>query len=215
MTEQSADCINVPNATPAAFESLVDYLITDTVKIDATSGHAFLVMQLARKYQVKRLEMMCLQSIESSLGPDNVTQLLGGAHETQNDRLLSQCRQYIVTHGADVKENGGLDEVDSIGLVKGLLSDSIDRCAHLEQQWSLSEQRVALSEEECKELRLASHDASWPSEVGDVLDVQQEQVRAFSVYACVVIKDGYSRPRLHILCLFSRCLRSYHYTKHS
>ena len=134
MVEHEAECIVVPDATPAAFESLISYLISDDVQIDTSSGHAHKVLQLARKYQVTRLELLCLQAIEVSLGPHDVVQLLEAAHATSNERLFAQCRQYVVDHGAEVKRSGGLEELQDFGIAKGLLSDSIDRCTHLEQR---------------------------------------------------------------------------------
>ena len=50
MCEHEAERIIVPDATAAAFETLIDYIISDQVEIDTTTGHAFEVMQLARKY---------------------------------------------------------------------------------------------------------------------------------------------------------------------
>lgn len=68
MTETAADTITVPDASPAAFESLVDFLLADQITIDTNTGHAFEVMQLARKYQVLRLEVcQCLFPVSTSL----------------------------------------------------------------------------------------------------------------------------------------------------
>ena len=91
-------------------------------------------MELARKYQVNRLELLCLQAIESSLGPQNAVQLLEGAHTTHNERLFAQCRKYIVEHGAEIKSGGGLEELQALGVAKGLLGDAIDRCVQLKQE---------------------------------------------------------------------------------
>ena len=57
MTETAADTVTVPDASPVAFDSLVDFLLADQVTIDTNTSHAFEVMQLARKYQVLRLEV--------------------------------------------------------------------------------------------------------------------------------------------------------------
>ena len=38
----------------------------DTLNLDTTSQHAFEVMQLARKYQVRRLELLCMQAVPSA-----------------------------------------------------------------------------------------------------------------------------------------------------
>ena len=83
---------------------------------------------------MKRLELICQQAIECSLGPQNVVPILEGAHITQNERLFSQCRQYVAEHGLEVQARGGLDELQTLGMAKGLLADSIARCAHLQQE---------------------------------------------------------------------------------
>merc|ERR1712166_745654 len=141
--EHSGDTVPVPDANPEAFESLIAYLLTDDATVDTSTGHAWGVMELARKYQVKRLELMCLQAIEGSLGPQNAVQLLEGAHSTQNERLFAQCRQYIIEHGAEVKRGGGLEELHSIGVARGLLGDSIDRCAYFKQQCEQLKQQLS------------------------------------------------------------------------
>ena len=141
--EQIADTITVPDANPAAFETLIDYLLTDEATVDTSTGHAWGVMELARKYQVKRLELLCLQAIEGSLGPQNAVQLLEGAHTTHNERLFAQCRKYIIEHGAEVKRGGGLEELQAIGVARGLLGDSIDRCVYFKQQCEQLKQQLS------------------------------------------------------------------------
>jgi hypothetical protein len=136
LKETDAACIEVPDATPAAFKSFVEYLLTDQVIVDTRTGHAFDVLQLAHKYQVPRLKLLCQQAIEASLEPQNAVQLLGAAHVTENERLFDQCRQYIVQHGVEVKRSGGLEDVEDLGVARGLLGDAIDRCAHLERRCS-------------------------------------------------------------------------------
>ena len=78
----SGDTITVPDANPTVFQSFLKYLLTDDATVDASTGHAWGVVELARKRQVKRLELLCLQAIEGSLAPQNAVQLLEGAHST-------------------------------------------------------------------------------------------------------------------------------------
>ena len=74
--------------------------------------HAWGVMELARKYQVKRLELLCPQAIstEGGLGPQNAVLLLEGAHITHNEKLymFAQCWKCIIyrEHGVEVKQGG-------------------------------------------------------------------------------------------------------------
>jgi hypothetical protein len=137
--EYSGDTITVPDANPTAFQSLMNYLLTDNATVDTSTGHAWGVMELARKYQVKRLELLCLQAIEGSLAPQNAVQLLEGAHSTQNERLFAQCRHYITEHSVEVKRGGGLEELQGLGVARGLLGDAIDRCEQLQQRLSVLE----------------------------------------------------------------------------
>ena len=60
--DNGGDTIAVPDANPAAFQSLIDYLASDDATVDTSTGHAWGVMKLARKYQVERLELLCLQA---------------------------------------------------------------------------------------------------------------------------------------------------------
>lgn len=137
--EYSGDTITVPDANPTAFQSLMNYLLTDNATVDTSTGHAWGVMELARKYQVKRLELLCLQAIEGSLAPQNAVQLLEGAHSTQNERLFAQCRHYITEHSVEAKRGGGLEELQGLGVARGLLGDAIDRCEQLQQRLSVLE----------------------------------------------------------------------------
>ena len=101
---------------------------------------------------MKRLELLCLQAIEGSLGPQNAVQLLEGAHSTQNERLFAQCRQYILEHGVEVKRGGGLEELETLGVARGLLGDAIDRCAHFKQQSEQSKQQNEQLQQRLSEL---------------------------------------------------------------
>ena len=151
--DHSGDTITVPDANPAAFQSFIDYLLSDNATIDVNTGHAWGVMELARKYQVKRLELLCLSAIEDSLGPQNAIQLLEGAHTTYNERLFAQCRQYITDHSAEVKRSSGLEELQALGIAKGLLGDSIDRCAHFEHQCEQSKKHCERWMQQCDKLQ--------------------------------------------------------------
>ena len=90
--------------------------------------------------------MTCLQAIEGSMGARNVIQLLEVAHTTQNDRLLNECRQYVVEHSAEVKDSGALDELKALGTAKGLLGDVINRCSMLAARVRVSARRVCTVE---------------------------------------------------------------------
>ena len=100
------------------------------------TDHAFEVMVLANKYKVGRLEMLCLEALGATLAPHNAIHLLQGACAIQNTWLFTQARQYIAKHGLElqVKQCGGLGELTSLELTKGLVGDAVQRCAELERQ---------------------------------------------------------------------------------
>ena len=96
--------------------SLLTYLSSDTLEIDTGSQHAFNVMLLARKYQVRRLELLCLQAVQGSVGAGNAVPLLQAAHHFDQPELFSQCRRFIAQNGVAVKEAGGLEQLWDFGV---------------------------------------------------------------------------------------------------
>ena len=91
-----------------------------------------MLRQLAHKYQVPRLELLCAQALQERVGPASAVPLLEAAHTTGDGRLLAQCRRYVADHAAEVRASGGVEQLRDLGVAKGLLGDALDQVAELE-----------------------------------------------------------------------------------
>ena len=134
MKERDATEVAMPEEDPEAFKALIDYLISD--KVDVESPHLFGLMQLANKFQVRRLELICLHKLHGSVGAESAVPLLeaSAAHAYNHPQLFGQCRRYFAQNGAEVKKAGGLEQLSDFPVAKGLLGDAIDRCEQLEEE---------------------------------------------------------------------------------
>ena len=83
-------------------------------------------------YQVPRLELLCAQALQESVAPATAVPLLEAAHTLGDGRLLAQCRRFVADHAAEVRASGGVEQLRDLGLLKGLLADSMDRVTQLE-----------------------------------------------------------------------------------
>ena len=82
-------------------------------------------------HQVPRLELLCAQALQESLGPASAVPLLEAAHATGDGRLLAQCRRYVADNAAEVRASGGVEQLRDLGVAKGLLGDALDQVAEL------------------------------------------------------------------------------------
>ena len=78
-----------------------------------------------------RLELLCAQALQESVGPATAVPLLEAAHTTGDGRLLAQCRRYVADHAAEVRASGGVEQLRDLGVAKGLLGDALDQVAEL------------------------------------------------------------------------------------
>ena len=129
---EEQECL-VPDASPAAFRSLLDYLCRDSPGDFTDARHAFETLQLARKHGVERLAQLCLKALlEDQIAADTAVPLLEAAHnDASNERLFKKCRRFIRANGGAVKAAGGIDDLQQLEVAKGLLGDAIDEVERL------------------------------------------------------------------------------------
>ena len=135
MKERDAAEVTVRNTDLATFTALVRYLCTDQLDLGEEGGgraqRALDLRQLAQMYQVPRLELLCAQALQESVGPASAVPLLEAAHATGDGRLLAQCRRYVADNAAEVRASGGVEQLRDLGVAKGLLGDALDEVAEL------------------------------------------------------------------------------------
>ncbi|EOD39403.1 hypothetical protein EMIHUDRAFT_361353 [Emiliania huxleyi CCMP1516] len=135
MKERDAAEVTVLETDLASFSALVRYLLTDQLDLGEGEGEqarrALVLRQLAHKYQVPRLELLCAQALQESVGPASAVPLLEAAHTTGDGRLLAHCRRFVADHAAEVRASGGVEQLRDLGVAKGLLGDALDQVAEL------------------------------------------------------------------------------------
>ena len=134
MKERDAAEVTVSHTDLASFTALVDYLLSDKFDLGEEEGRAQRALdlrELAQMYQVPRLELLCAQALQESVGPASAVPLLEAAHATGDGRLLAQCRRYVADNAAEVRASGGVEQLRDFGVAKGLLGDALDQVAEL------------------------------------------------------------------------------------
>ena len=129
---QCPDEVHVQETSFEAFESVVKYLLTDQVCVDTATQHAFDTMDLARRYQIRRLELLCQQAVEESLNEHNAVPLMEASNGLSHHRLASKCRHYVQSNTCAVMAAGGVAQLQSLDVAKGLLLDAMTKIASYE-----------------------------------------------------------------------------------
>ncbi|EOD23746.1 hypothetical protein EMIHUDRAFT_367892, partial [Emiliania huxleyi CCMP1516] len=135
MKERDAAEVTLRKTDLATFTALVRYLLTDQLDLGEEEGgraqRALDLRELAQMYQVPRLELLCAQALQESVGPASAVPLLEAAHATGDGRLLAQCRRYVADNAAEVRASGSVEQLRHLGVAKGLLGDALDQVAEL------------------------------------------------------------------------------------
>jgi hypothetical protein len=134
----ASDVVHMPD-DPAAFKTLISYIVKDTVHFESGSegaAHAFKVLALARNHRMVRLEMLTMQALESCalMTTKNVVPLLEATclrAEKGDERLFDACRKFVRDHGPKVLDSRGIDQLQQHEVTKGLLRDSIEEVRKL------------------------------------------------------------------------------------
>jgi hypothetical protein len=129
---KTQDVVDVDDCDFATFQAMLDYLTEDAVDFSSNEAAlAFEVLKLARKHGLSRLEALCTHHLDEGgklLTPENAVPLLEGArhHVAEDDgRMFDTYRKYILDHGSEVVEAGGLDQLqEHAPVTKGLLCDA-------------------------------------------------------------------------------------------
>ena len=119
MRESVEKTIVVPNMQKKAFLLLLEYLYTDSVKIEVE--HAVDLYIAADLYQLERLRDMCKTVVCRNLSAENSAPLLQQASDAHCHELRELCMQYVVEHFDAVSKAEGIKQV-SHGLLLEILS---------------------------------------------------------------------------------------------
>ena len=98
--------IHIPDITHSVFLLLMEYIYTDSVKIDLE--HAVELFITADLYQLDRLKEMCTVVVRRNLNGENATILLQNANDTHCHVLKDICMQYIVANFDIISKSDGI-----------------------------------------------------------------------------------------------------------
>lgn len=118
MIESTEREIRLPNMSHAAFVLVMEYIYTDSVKIDAQ--HAVEVYVAADLYQLDRLKEMCSVVVKRSLNCENAPLLLQEANNAHCFALKKKCMEYIIANFDIVSKSEGIKEVSHALLLEVL-----------------------------------------------------------------------------------------------
>jgi len=111
--------IPIPNMSHAIFLLILEYLYTDSVKVDLQ--HAVELYLASDLYQLASLRDMCCVVVRRSIGSENAAYLLQTAHETHCQVMKDIAMEYIVANFDIISKSEGIKAV-SHGLLLEILS---------------------------------------------------------------------------------------------
>jgi len=109
MRESIEKEITIPSISRDVFLLLLEYLYTDSVKIDVE--HAVDLYIAADLYQLERLRNMCCAVVRRSVTEENAAYLLQNSSDSHCQVLKDICMEYIVTHFDVISKTEGIKAV--------------------------------------------------------------------------------------------------------
>ena len=111
--------IPIPNMSYAVFLMILEYLYTDSVKVELE--HAVELYIASDLYQLGPLRDMCCVVVRRSIGAENAAYLLQSAHEAHCHVMKDIAMEYIVANFDIISKSDGIKAV-SHGLLLEILS---------------------------------------------------------------------------------------------
>jgi BTB/POZ domain/BTB And C-terminal Kelch len=119
MRESLEKTIVIPNMGRKSFLLLLEYIYTDSVKVDVE--HAIELYIAADLYHIDRLRDMCQTVVRRNLSAENSGPLLQQAADLHCHVLQDVCMSYVVENFDAVSKTEGIKQV-SHGLLLEILS---------------------------------------------------------------------------------------------
>lgn len=116
MRESSERTIPIPNISRTVFLLLLEYLYTDSVKIDVENSVALYIA--ADLYNLDRLRDMCSFVVRRNLNPENAGPLLEEATTNHCQALKDICMKYVVENFDVVSKSEGISKVSHAVLLE-------------------------------------------------------------------------------------------------
>lgn len=109
MKEACERMVPIPDTSRRVFLLLLEYIYTDTVKVDVE--HAIELYIASDMYQLDRLRDMCCTVVKRNLNAENAGPLLQSASENHCQILRDVCMAYVVENFDIVSKTEGIKQV--------------------------------------------------------------------------------------------------------
>ena len=109
MRESVEKTISIPNISKRVFLMLLEYIYTDSVKIDVDSAIDLYIA--ADLYHLERLRDMCCTVVRRNLSAENSGPLLQSASEAHCHALREVCMAFVVENFDIVSKTEGIKQV--------------------------------------------------------------------------------------------------------
>jgi RCC1 and BTB domain-containing protein len=109
MREACERIVPIPDISRRAFLLLLEYIYTDTVKVDVANAIELYIA--SDIYQLERLRDMCCTVVRRNLNAENAGPLLQSAIENHCEILRKVCMSYVVENFDVVSKTEGIKQV--------------------------------------------------------------------------------------------------------
>eukprot|EP00980_Cylindrotheca_fusiformis_P015257 scaffold4243_cov126-Cylindrotheca_fusiformis.AAC.3 len=109
MRESCQRTVPIPDISRRAFLLLLEYIYTDTVKVDVANAIELYIA--SDIYQLERLRDMCCTVVRRNLNAENAGPLLQSASENHCEILREVCMAYVVENFDVVSKTEGIKQV--------------------------------------------------------------------------------------------------------
>jgi hypothetical protein len=106
MRESVERSITIPNVSKPVFLLLLEYIYTDSVKVELE--HAIDLYIASDLYQLEHLRELCCTVVRRNLNADNAATLLQAASDAHCQVLKEACMSYIVDNFDVVSKTDGI-----------------------------------------------------------------------------------------------------------
>uniref|UniRef100_A0A915BU54 BTB domain-containing protein n=1 Tax=Parascaris univalens TaxID=6257 RepID=A0A915BU54_PARUN len=168
-TPNGRTLIEVPDVTPGAFTTLINFLYTDlntdSVKLDDDA--VMHTLYAAKKYDVRTLVLACVRYLMSCLTASNAVCLLAQARFFDEPFLMKRCFEVIDANTDEALSSPGLRDIDRDTLSAILERSELDPSNEL----VIFKAAQAWSEAECERQRLEVTAENQRDVLGPVLSL--------------------------------------------
>ncbi|XP_055692411.1 BTB/POZ domain-containing protein 6-B-like [Lutzomyia longipalpis] len=134
---EKADPIAICDVQPESFRALLEYIYTDTIRVNTVDKACGLVYA-AKKYMLPYVVEQCTKFLWSDLQPSNVCRAYEFARLFEENQLMMTCLEMICTRTMEVIEDPSFEEVEMSTILTILDQEFLSVDSELSLYYALS-----------------------------------------------------------------------------